>query len=58
MSETVFEAARTVPCSRCGSAMQLTASLPKLGPHPELRTYRCPRCSHVDTIEDAADKGR
>ena len=29
-----------------------------IGPHPELRTYRCPRCSHVDTIEDAADKGR
>jgi hypothetical protein len=31
--------------------MKLVKSIPRIGSHPELRTYRCAQCGHVETIE-------
>ena len=41
-------------CERCGEAMSLAGRVPKVGPHPELVTFRCDDCGHVQTLEDAA----
>jgi DNA-directed RNA polymerase subunit RPC12/RpoP len=39
-------------CPRCGGGtMQLVRSNPGIGSLRELRTYRCARCGHVETIE-------
>jgi hypothetical protein len=29
----------------------LVGTAPRVGPLPELRTYRCRRCGHVETVE-------
>lgn len=31
--------------------MKHVATVPKLGVHPELRTFKCKFCQHVNTIE-------
>lgn len=31
----------------------VVSSAPRAGPLPELRTYRCRRCGHVETVEIA-----
>jgi DNA-directed RNA polymerase subunit RPC12/RpoP len=36
-------------CERCGNPMDLFACEPRLGTLPELRSYRCPGCGHVET---------
>ena len=38
-------------CPRCAAAMKIVRSVPKAGPMPELRTFQCPECDHVLTIE-------
>jgi uncharacterized Zn finger protein len=38
-----------VLCPSCGGAMSLARVLPKFGPHPELRTFKCEACGEVDT---------
>jgi uncharacterized Zn finger protein len=41
-----------VPHCACSSqAMKLVRAIPKIGTFPELRTYRCERCGHVETVE-------
>ena len=36
--------------------MKLDRSQPRLGPHPELLTFRCQQCGHVVTL--VAEDGR
>jgi hypothetical protein len=36
-------------CERCGNPMDLFACELRLGPLPELRSYRCPCCRNVET---------
>jgi len=38
-------------CDICGTAMRLVRLMPKAGPLPELRTFRCDACGHVRTEE-------
>ena len=38
-------------CQRCGVAMKLVGSIPKLGPHPELYRFECTDCGEVETKE-------
>ncbi len=35
-------------CERCATPMDLFACEPTLGMLPELRSYRCPCCGHVE----------
>lgn len=38
--------------------MKLIRATPKVGPHPELLTYRCARCGEVQTIERPDDSAK
>jgi hypothetical protein len=38
-------------CACNGEALELVVTAPRVGPFPELRTYRCPDCGHVVTVE-------
>jgi hypothetical protein len=38
-------------CSCNGEALALVVTAPRVGPFPELHTYRCPDCGHVVTVE-------
>ncbi len=38
-------------CERCGHAMKLVRTVPKLGGLPELNVYRCAECGAVKTVE-------
>lgn len=39
-------------CNDCnGEALELVVTAPRVGPFPELRTYRCRDCGHVVTVE-------
>ena len=38
-------------CACNGEALVLVLTAPRVGPFPELRTYRCPDCGHVVTVE-------
>jgi hypothetical protein len=40
------------PCCD-GEELVLVGTAPQVGPFPELRTFRCSRCGHVQTIEAA-----
>jgi hypothetical protein len=44
-------------CARCGGLMVVAYSVPKLGPHPEIRSFKCPACGEVEThiIEGVED---
>ena len=37
-------------CTVCGGDMTCVRTVPKLGPHPELRTYQCRECGAVETL--------
>jgi hypothetical protein len=40
-----------LPCPRCRAPMRRVRAVPQLGPHPELLTFRCGNCEHVETVE-------
>jgi len=40
----------TASCSVCGGEIKCVRTVPKLGPHPELRTYQCRVCDAVETF--------
>ena len=42
-------------CPRCTTVMFLERELPKFGPLPELRTYKCPECRCM--VEDEIGPG-
>ena len=37
-------------CEVCGGTMKLVRRQPRLGPHPELLSFRCQHCGHVVTL--------
>lgn len=37
------------PCDN--SALELVGSTPRVGPYPELKTFRCNRCGEIVTVE-------
>lgn len=39
-------------CACNGEALELVVTAPRVGPFPELRTYRCSDCGHVVTVEN------
>ena len=41
----------SIPCPRDGTPMTLIKTIPRVGSYPELKTYRCQHCQHVETIE-------
>src|SRR3982074_1539247 len=38
-------------CPRCSQPMRLIRVTPKIGPLPELFTFKCLSCGHIDTME-------
>ena len=38
-------------CACNGEALDLVVVAPRVGPFPELRTFRCSECGHVVTLE-------
>ena len=38
-------------CSCQGEGLVPVGNVPRVGPLPELVTYQCPACGHVETIE-------
>lgn len=38
-------------CHCNGETLELVLTAPRVGPFPELRTYRCAECGHVETVE-------
>ena len=42
-------------CSCLGEGPVPVRRVPRLGAMPELVTYQCPACGHVETIEKQAD---
>jgi len=40
----------TIPVCH-GAPMVLIKTTPRVGSFPELRTYRCAKCGHVETLE-------
>jgi len=39
-------------CTRCAKKpMALARVIPGAGPYPELRTFQCLGCGHIETIE-------
>lgn len=43
-------------CNCDGEGLQLVRSVPRVGAMPELNTYRCEACGHVETVE--ANQGK
>jgi len=43
---------RVPACPACGGGMRLVHSVPRLGAHPELRSFRCTVCDEVVTHAD------
>jgi hypothetical protein len=42
----------TSPACPCGgSALELVGKTPRVGPYPELKTFRCSACGEVSTVE-------
>ena len=39
-------------CPVCGNGMRLAHTVPRLGAHPELRSFRCTVCDEVVTQAD------
>ncbi len=35
-------------CNGCGQTTALAYVIPKLGPHPEMRSFKCPGCGEVE----------
>jgi DNA-directed RNA polymerase subunit M/transcription elongation factor TFIIS len=42
-------AAEAVRCPDCGAPMVCVRTFPKLGNIPEMRSYRCVECGHIET---------
>jgi hypothetical protein len=42
---------RPPDCTCDGEGLVLVSSVPRVGAMPELHTYRCEACGHVETIE-------
>jgi hypothetical protein len=40
---------KTPPCPKCGTPMELSRVVPKLGGHPELQSFQCNACRWVET---------
>jgi DNA-directed RNA polymerase subunit RPC12/RpoP len=38
-----------VRCPDCGAPMVRVRTFPKLGTIPEMRSYRCVECGHIET---------
>ena len=36
-------------CRRCGAPMTFANPVPTLGPHPEIRSCKCPACGEIET---------
>jgi len=49
MKPLVNERSPDISCPNCAAPMAHVATLPKFGVHPELRTFRCESCRHVET---------
>lgn len=45
-------------CPKCGDTMQLARVTPRLGPHPDLLTFRCDACGEVVTTVGDDDPGQ
>lgn len=44
--------AQTAPACHCnGKPMRVAYVVPKAGPLPELCSFRCEHCGHVETVE-------
>jgi hypothetical protein len=48
-NQVVAQFAPVCPCE--GKPMKIAFVSPKAGPLPELWTFRCEQCGHVETIE-------
>ena len=46
-----YEPRHPITRSCCVESMKLVNAIPRIGPYPELQTYRCERCHNVETIE-------
>ena len=44
-------------CACSDQTMKLVRTVPGVGSFPELRTFRCERCGHVETVEAIASEG-
>jgi rubredoxin len=42
-------------CTCNGEGLTAVSSVPRVGGLPELVTYECPACGHVETVEKHAD---
>jgi rubredoxin len=42
-------------CSCLGEGLTPVSRVPRVGAMPELVTYQCPACGHVETIENLPD---
>jgi len=49
---------RPPDCTCDGEGLVLVRSVPRVGAMPELRTYRCEACGHVETREVEPDRGQ
>jgi uncharacterized Zn finger protein len=45
-------------CPRCSQPMRLIRVTPKIGPVPELFTFKCVSCGHIDTMEQAGPQAQ
>ena len=41
----------TIACPCGGGALELVGKTPRVGPYPELKTFRCSACGEVSTVE-------
>jgi hypothetical protein len=45
------KSAQPVQSCHCGQPMKLIKTVPRIASFPELRTFRCQKCGHVETVE-------
>jgi predicted RNA-binding Zn-ribbon protein involved in translation (DUF1610 family) len=43
-------------CPKCGQQMKLARITPKIGPHPNLLSFKCDNCGEVVTTIDDGDR--
>jgi hypothetical protein len=56
--QPIYESGHPIARLCCGEPMKLIKSIPRIGPYPELQTYRCERCHNVETIEVETERFR
>ena len=49
---------RPPDCTCDGDGLELVSSVPRVGALPELYTYRCEVCGHVETVETKPGEGK